>query len=465
MWAFRSRLVRDVAYDSVLRRRRPAAHRAVADALLALEADRSGENADLLAHHFEEGDDPPLAIPHLLEAINRAELSYNLTGALERSRRALRLRDRFPGRVDDVDAARLLQRVGINKLLLGDRTGLAELEQAVELLGSTGADPAAVASLEERVAWYLILDRQRGAAVPHLQRAQAIAERELDGHARAAVLAGVAATRAFDAGAMGDLPAGMAAVDGAEVEAEAAGDRFAEARARMVGGVLRLWAGDADGALQHLRAALDLAWAESYATIADRCGRWLVAALVEAGRGDEAEELAKPLLARADDRGDPTVACGVRAALAERWRRAGEVARAHALAVEATVVAADRWVGPDALADTYYVLARTWLDIAAASTDPQGVAVALHDAEQQLVAMVVAHEADPWLAWQSSARIALVRGTIALLRGDADTAIARAAEARAAVGRAGTTPEVRAADRLEADARAGPHGRSTVPTS
>ena len=90
---------------SVLRRRRPAAHRAVAEALLELEPDRIRENAELLAHHFEEGDDPPLAVGHLLVAIDRAEAAFNLVGALDRARRALRLRDRFAGRVTDADAA------------------------------------------------------------------------------------------------------------------------------------------------------------------------------------------------------------------------------------------------------------------------------------------------------------------------------------------------------------------------
>jgi class 3 adenylate cyclase len=465
MWAFRSRLVREVAYDSVLRRRRPAAHRAVADALLALEPDHVAENADLLAHHFEEGDDPPLAVPYLLDAVNRAERSYNLTGALERARRALRLRDRFPGRVDDRDAARLLQRVGINKVLLGDASGLDELEQAVELLASTGAEPAAVASLEERVGWYLVVAGQREAAVPHLQRAQAIAEADLDGTARAAVLAAVATTRAYAAGAMGDLAVGLAAVDGAELDAEAAGDRFTEARARLVGGVLRLWSGRAEEAVEHLRAALEVAWAEVYATIADRCGRWLVHALVDADRCDEADELARPLLARADDRGDPTVACGVRAALAQRWRRAGDLDRAGAAAAEAAAIAAGRAVAPDVVADAYYALAEIALDAAGGGADADTVAIATHEAEFHLAALVAAHEADDWLAWRSAARIALVRGRIALLRGDRDAAAAFAADARTAVGRAGAEPELRAAEHLAAAARDAGVGRSTVPTS
>ena len=453
MWSFRSRLVRDVAYGSVLKRRRPTAHRAVADALIALEPERVRENADLLAHHFEEGDDPPIALPHLIEAISRAELTYNLTGALDRSRRALRLRDRFPGRVDDRDAAWLLQRVGINKLLLGDRGGLVELEQAVALLTSTGAAPGAVASLEERVGWYLTVDGQRDAATPHLQAAQSIAEASLDGDVRSGILAGVATTRAFSAGAMGDLAIGLAAVDGAEAEARSAGDRFAEARAHLVGGVLRLWSGAAGEAVDHLRIALELAWSQVFATIADRCGRWLVTALVESGRGDEAEELARPLLARADDRGDPTVACGVRAALAQRWRHDGDLAQARTLASEAAALAADRWVASDAASDIHVVLAHLALDAVREDPAPEALAIAVRDAEQHLEHLVAMHAVDPWLEWRSNARMALVRGRIALLRDEPDDAIERAAEARAAMGRAVARRELLAADLLEGEAR------------
>lgn len=454
LWSFRSRLVREVAYESILKRRRPAAHRAVADALLQLEPDRVRDNAELLAHHFEEGDDPPLALAHLLVAVNRAERAYNLTGAVDRARRALRLRDRFPGRVPDADAAWLLQRLGINRLLLGDRSGHDDLEEAVALLGATGAPAATVAGLEERVGWYLAVDGEREAATRHLQRAQAIAEGDLDGEARTGILAGVATTRAFVAGAMGDLVVGLAAVDGAEHEAAVAGDRFVEARAKLVGGVLRYWSGLATEAADHLRSALDLAWQETYATIADRCGRWLVAALVDAGRGDEALALGRPILARADDRGDPTVACGVRAALAQHWRLAGDHDRAVRRAEEAESILTGRWVAPDAAADSRLVLAQLALDpVLGAPPDPDALGVATHEAERHLRALEAVLEVDPWLGWRSRARIALLRARVALLHDDAEGAADLAGDARAAVARAAARRELVGADLLEGEAR------------
>jgi adenylate cyclase len=407
LWRFRSRLVREVAYDSLLRRRRPPAHRAVADALLELEADRTHENADLIAHHFEEGDDPPLALPHLKIAIDRAERAYNFTGALDRAKRAVKLRDRFPGRVDDADTAWLLQQLGTMKLLLGDQTGLDELQQAAGLLTDAGT-PEAVVSLQERVGWYLTMDGQHGLAGPYLEAAQAGAESKLDGAPRAAALAALATTRAFVAAASGDLATGLAAAERAVAEAREAGDRFTEARALLVSGVSRLWAGEPVEAVERLRTSLDLAWEYVFGTLADRCGRWLVQALVESGRDAEAAELAEPLLARSDDRGDPSVGCGVRAGLAKSAWLAGDLARARSLATVAVQTSEQRKVASDAAAEARLLLAEVAIDEANPS-DPLAVAAATAEVEGHLAAVAELAVADKWLAWRWQARSEALR--------------------------------------------------------
>src|SRR5690606_3766466 len=115
-----------------------------------------------------------------------AERAFNLRGALERGRRALRLHDRFPERVADADVVEVLQRVGTNKPLLGDPSGLAGLEAAVEHLVAAGAPPAEVAALSERVGWYLTVGGRRDAAGRHLARAEEL------GSGAPAVAAGVA---------------------------------------------------------------------------------------------------------------------------------------------------------------------------------------------------------------------------------------------------------------------------------
>jgi class 3 adenylate cyclase len=111
-WTFRSHVVREVAYDSILRRRRTRMHHAVADALCRLEPDRVDENVDLIASHYELSDEPALAIPYLRAAVEDAEAAHSATGAADRARRALAIGQRAPDAVDGADAAWFEEHLG-----------------------------------------------------------------------------------------------------------------------------------------------------------------------------------------------------------------------------------------------------------------------------------------------------------------------------------------------------------------
>jgi class 3 adenylate cyclase/tetratricopeptide (TPR) repeat protein len=445
-WSFRSRLVREVAYDSILRRRRPPAHRAVAEALLQLEPDRVEDNADLLAHHFEHGDEPALAMPHLVRAIDRAGAAYNFTGALDRARRAIRLRDRFPDRVDGHVTAFLFQHKGILQLVLGDEGGLADLKTAAELYESFGS-PAEVVALHEQVGWYLTA-AGRAEAGEHLAVAEEVANGSLEGPGRAAALAAVATSRALAAAAHGDLDGGLAAATAAVATSREAGDAFTETRALTVAGVCELWAGRHTEATAHLRQALDLAWSNVFGTLADRCGRWLVMALVELGEFTEAVEVAEPLLARADDRGDPSVGCGVRAGLANLWRQVGDFERARGLAAEAVRTAEERLVAADAAADAHLLLSRVFHEELGAGELGEEAAA---DAEAHFeAALAIADSSGGWLAWRWRCRVAVVRGRFALHDGNLDAVLEAVAEARRQLDGIPARMEALAVDRLEA---------------
>jgi adenylate cyclase len=257
-WTFRSHVIREVAYDSILRRRRPRLHRAVADALQRLEPEHSAENVELIASHYELSDEPALAIPFLRRAIEDAEASHSITGSADRARRALSIRERAPDAVESVDAAWFLEHLGIARLMLGDRSGLDDLEAAAELYRPQG-DVAEETGLEERVRWYL---------------------------------------------------------------------------------------------------------------------------------------------ARADERGDPSVAVGVRAVLAEMWRERGDAERACALATEAVEIATERSVAVDAAAEAYLARAMVALDRGEPANEPI-------DRLAQLV------EQDPSLGRHLEPRLELVRARAA----------------------------------------------------
>jgi class 3 adenylate cyclase len=448
MWVFRSHVVRQVAYDSILRRRRTVAHRSVADALTALEPDHVADNAELLASHLERSDQPARAIPHLRVACLRAQQSHSLTGAAERARRALRIRERFPDQVGDADTAWFLYQLGICRLMAGDDGGLADLEETGRLWRTQG-DAAEEARLEERIGWYLTLGNDPVRAGHHLVRAQELAQSPAVGPPEAAAVeAAVAVSRAFSAGAAGRLTVAFDTIDGAIAEAREAGDAYTEARALLVQGVLCLWEGRVDDARTHLRGALDLAWAGDFPFLGDRCGRWLVLASVDSGHHDEALDLAEPLLARADERGDPSVAVGVRAAVAQLWREHGDLAQARALATEAVEIAGERTVAVDAAAEAELVLVDVALDAASAGT------AGVEEASIPLERLETLLAADDFLGWRLSARYQLARGRAALVAGDPTGARERAAAARHALGRAGARRERLVADRLEGEARA-----------
>ena len=440
-WMFRSHVVREVAYESILRRRRPRLHRAVAEALLQLEPDRADDNVELIASHYELSDEPALAIPHLRIAVEYAEASHSVAGTADRARRALGIRAREPAAVADADAAWFLEHLGVARLMLGDRDGLDDLRSAVDLRRSSG-DVTNEAGLEERVGWYVTISGDPTGAGHHLVRAQELADGgDVPGPIATSLRAAVAVSRAFSAGVAGKLTVAFDAVDGAAAEARSVGDAFTEARALLVNGVLWLWEGKPADARTSLRRALELAWQHQYSFLADRCGRWLVAADVEAGNYDDALELAAPLLARADERGDPSIAVGVRAALAELWRERGDLDQACSLATAAVGLAMDRSVAVDAAADAYLTLARAALDRGGSADTALG----------QLAAVL---EHDPWLGWRLEARLDLTRARAALLSGDAGEARRLAIAGRLRLDRAAALRERVTADAIEGEAAA-----------
>ena len=120
-WRFRSHVVREVAYESILRRRRPKLHRGVAEALLQLEPERLVENVELLATHLELSDEPALAIPYLRTAVEYAQAAHSDSAVVERARRALSIRAREPDAVSDTDAAWFLEQLSNASGTVGDR--------------------------------------------------------------------------------------------------------------------------------------------------------------------------------------------------------------------------------------------------------------------------------------------------------------------------------------------------------
>ena len=88
-YTFTHALLRDVAYDSVLRDQRRSLHLRVAETLPHHDPDLAAQRPELLALHLSEGGKPELAVPHWTEAARRSLKRSALTEATRLLRRGI----------------------------------------------------------------------------------------------------------------------------------------------------------------------------------------------------------------------------------------------------------------------------------------------------------------------------------------------------------------------------------------
>ena len=95
-YTFNHALLRDAAYDSLLRAERRGLHLRVARALVAYDPQAVAQQPELLAMHLTEGNEPEEAAPHWLEAARRSLSRSALTEATRLLRHGLDALERLP---------------------------------------------------------------------------------------------------------------------------------------------------------------------------------------------------------------------------------------------------------------------------------------------------------------------------------------------------------------------------------
>ncbi|HEV2251511.1 MAG TPA: adenylate/guanylate cyclase domain-containing protein [Candidatus Limnocylindria bacterium] len=115
-YAFRQALIRDVAYQVQLMSVRRRTHTAVGRAIETLFSDRLDEFIDLLAYHYERGDEPVRALPWLMRAADRAKSLFANEEALGLYASAL---ERAADGDGPYDAGTVLERRGDVQTLMG----------------------------------------------------------------------------------------------------------------------------------------------------------------------------------------------------------------------------------------------------------------------------------------------------------------------------------------------------------
>jgi predicted ATPase len=107
-YVFKHALIQDAVYESLLKPRREELHQRVAEAIEQSCADRLGEWAEVLAHHWSRTPRTEKAVRWLALAGEKSLRVYSLDEAHERFRQVVELFGAMPGCADDVFLADVL---------------------------------------------------------------------------------------------------------------------------------------------------------------------------------------------------------------------------------------------------------------------------------------------------------------------------------------------------------------------
>jgi class 3 adenylate cyclase/tetratricopeptide (TPR) repeat protein len=147
-YLFKHAVVHDVTYSTLLEERRRALHRVVALATEELYADALGEHCESLARHWLAAGDEERALPHLIEAAQRALAGYSMARALEASEQAARIAEEL-GQLDTAIDLRVNRLDSL--LATNDLDGVAvEVAQVARVAAAAGDAAGHAAALARR---------------------------------------------------------------------------------------------------------------------------------------------------------------------------------------------------------------------------------------------------------------------------------------------------------------------------
>jgi class 3 adenylate cyclase/tetratricopeptide (TPR) repeat protein len=138
-YIFKHAIIQEVAYQSILGRRRRELHGAIGRAVEALYADHLAERLEVLAYHFARSEDRQRAAEYLIRAGDKAWAAFAGREALGFYRQAL---DRIESG-EERRRAEVLYKISSVEMLLGDLdAGVGDAEEALALYEKFGDAPA-----------------------------------------------------------------------------------------------------------------------------------------------------------------------------------------------------------------------------------------------------------------------------------------------------------------------------------
>ncbi|MBN1433825.1 tetratricopeptide repeat protein [Candidatus Fermentibacterales bacterium] len=175
-YAFPSKLIHDVAYDSMLESNRRLLHRAAAESIEEFFPEDQDGVASALAYHWDRAGDPRRAVRWGLRALVGAAASYQNEDALMLAERLIELLDSLPPG-DEADGWMLdvlLQKARVEGVLGLKEQELATIRRSMEMTAD-GRYPRRECEIAIEMAHYLEMDGKPGESRSLYEKALAIA--------------------------------------------------------------------------------------------------------------------------------------------------------------------------------------------------------------------------------------------------------------------------------------------------
>lgn len=143
-YIFSHMLIKDVVYDSILRKRRRKIHGKIGSILEEIHSERVGDFSTILAYHFNLSKNWEKALQYSIIAGAQAWSEYRNQNSIEHYTRAIRiLQDEFEGRSEELAGchfhlAEVLDRLGDYDKALENYSRTMELSSDISLQGSAG---------------------------------------------------------------------------------------------------------------------------------------------------------------------------------------------------------------------------------------------------------------------------------------------------------------------------------------
>lgn len=143
-------LIKDVAYDSILRKRRKAIHGKIGSTLEEIHSEQKEDYSSVLAYHFSLSENWEKALEYSISAGARAWSEYRNQNSIEHYERAIRiLQEEFQGRNEELAGcfyhlAEIENRLGNYDGALGHYNRVLELSSDISLQGSAAIATADV---------------------------------------------------------------------------------------------------------------------------------------------------------------------------------------------------------------------------------------------------------------------------------------------------------------------------------